>query len=311
MFKVTRTSLSQLTHSVAGVGSRWRSSVGPVDRRLRHSYVHCNSRWGTTPLASTPSLFGSYYGGGGSQHQSSYQSPVKWQQLRLYRSGRVSRSIEEQRPQPQRGSPQLMEFPWVVWPSLWHTIRNWIFANLLIHRYLDQEFDMTSFKKGAIQALVYVSQELSKGNFEALEGLVTPPSLEEIKRNLSHFSLKQRLDLAVEKEDIFFSFPYQIGMMFTNEGTTNERIFVEITMCYHVFRGFQDYVNSSSARDSPGGLREVYDNHDRISIANYRFIREFTKGVVDDWTISLANHFKPGEQIQRQWWWTWLLLYVL
>ncbi|MPC36240.1 hypothetical protein E2C01_029690 [Portunus trituberculatus] len=142
-----------------------------------------------------------------------------------------------------------MEFPWVVWPSLWHSIRNWIFANLLIHRYLDQEFEMTSFKKGAIQALVYVSQELSKGNFESLEG------------------------------------------------TTHERIFVEITMCYHIFRGFQEYVNSPSA--SEGGLRAVYDNHERISIANYRFIREFTKGVVDDWTISLANHFKPGEHLQQ------------
>lgn len=64
---------------------------------------------------------------------------------------------------------------------------------------------------------MYVSQELSKGNFESLEGLVTSPSLEEIKQNFAHFSLKQRLDLAVEKEDIFFSFPYQIGMIFTNE----------------------------------------------------------------------------------------------
>ncbi|XP_045136619.1 m-AAA protease-interacting protein 1, mitochondrial-like [Portunus trituberculatus] len=216
----------------------------------------------------------------------------------FFRSGRVSRSIEQEKPQPQKVSPQLMEFPWVVWPSLWHSIRNWIFANLLIHRYLDQEFEMTSFKKGAIQALVYVSQELSKGNFESLEGLVTSPSLEEIKKNFAHFSLKQRLDLAVEKEDIFFSFPYQIGMIFTNEGTTHERIFVEITMCYHIFRGFQEYVNSPSA--SEGGLRAVYDNHERISIANYRFIREFTKGVVDDWTISLANHFKPGEHLQRQ-----------
>ena len=65
--------------------------------------------------------------------------------------------------------------------------------------------------------MVHVSHELSKGNFEALEDLVTSPSLEEIKRNFSQFSLKQRLDLAVEKEDIFFSFPYQIGMIFTNE----------------------------------------------------------------------------------------------
>lgn len=64
---------------------------------------------------------------------------------------------------------------------------------------------------------MYVSHELSKGNFQALEEIVTKPSLEEIKKNFANFSLKQRLDLAVDKEDIFFSFPYQIGMIFTNE----------------------------------------------------------------------------------------------
>nr|ALO17577.1 juvenile hormone esterase binding protein [Scylla paramamosain] len=296
MFKAAGRSLSQLNHSLPGGGSRW--CPGGLDRRVALAHVLSTSKWGAAPPASSPALCLHSGGGRESLDQFSFESPVKCQQLRFYRSGRVSRSIEQEKPQPQKASPQLMEFPWVVWPSLWHSIRNWIFANLLIHRYLDQEFDMTSFKRGAIQALVYVSQELSKGNFEALEGLVTTPSLEEIKKNFAHFSLKQRLDLAVEKEDIFFSFPYQIGMIFTNEGTTHERIFVEITMCYHVFRGFQEYVNSPSA--SEGGLRAVYDNHERISIANYRFIREFTKGVVDDWTISLANHFKPGEHLQRQ-----------
>nr|UQI50363.1 juvenile hormone esterase binding protein [Callinectes toxotes] len=299
MFKAVGRSLGQLSHSLPSGGSRWChwGSVG-LERRVAQAHVLTTSKWGAAPPASSPTLLATLHSGSDGWYQSSLESPVQCQQLRFYRSGRVSRSIEQEKPQPHKPSPQLMEFPWVVWPSLWHSIRNWIFANLLIHRYLDQEFEMTSFKKGAIQALVYVSQELSKGNFESLEGLVTSPSLEEIKQNFAHFSLKQRLDLAVEKEDIFFSFPYQIGMIFTNEGTTHERIFVEITMCYHIFRGFQDYVNSPSA--SEGGLRAVYDNHERISIANYRFIREFTKGVVDDWTISLANHFKPGEHLQRQ-----------
>ncbi|KAG7155447.1 m-AAA protease-interacting protein 1-like [Homarus americanus] len=217
-------------------------------------------------------------------------------------SGRNSRNIENQDDKPQRQgiTPQLMDFPWVIWPNLWHTIRNWIFANLIIHRYLDQEFSVSSFKAGAIQAVVHVSQELSKGNFEALVDLCTKPTLDEIRTNFARLSLKQRLDLAVVAEDVFFSFPYQIGIIFTNEGTANERIFVEITMCYHVFRGFQDHINSAAAGESSGGLRGVYDNYDRISIANYRFIREFTQGVKDQWTVTLANHFKPGELIQQR-----------
>lgn len=32
-----------------------------------------------------------------------------------------------------------------------------------------------------------------------------------------------------------------------------------------------------------------------------RFIREFTRGVDDEWKVSLANHFKPGEGVQERW----------
>lgn len=69
-----------------------------------------------------------------------------------------------------------------------------------------------------VQALVHVSKELSLGNFDTLEELFTKPTLEEIRRNFARLSLKQRLDLAVAEDDIFLSFPYQIGIIFTNEG---------------------------------------------------------------------------------------------
>lgn len=224
------------------------------------------------------------------------------EQRRQYRSGRSNRTTrqENDNPQPQNRSPQLMEFPWVIWPSFWHTIRNWIFANLIIRPYLDKEFTLSSFKSGAVQAVVHVSQELSKGNFVDLEDFITKPSLEEAQTNFALLSLKQRLDLAVVAEDIFFCFPYQIGVMFTNEGGPKERIFVEITMCYHIFKGFQDHIESISKSETSGSFKGVYDNYDRISIANYRFIREFTKGVEDQWTVNVANHFKPGEYLQRQ-----------
>lgn len=31
----------------------------------------------------------------------------------------------------------------------------------------------------------------------------------------------------------------------------------------------------------------------KISICNYRFIKQFTQGYESDWTINVANHFKP------------------
>ncbi|KAK7070628.1 hypothetical protein SK128_023860 [Halocaridina rubra] len=251
----------------------------------------------TQTLASRRSLIGTQ------AHLTHFQATVLScsQQRRYFRSEKSNLSFRRENDKPSTSrSPELMNFPWIVWPSVWHTIRNWIFANLIIKPYMDKEFTLASFKAGAIQALVHVSQEISKGNFSALEGLITKPSLEEAQSNFAVLSLKQRLDLAVVAEDIFFCFPYQIGVMFTNEGGPKERVFVEITMCYHIFKGFQDHIENISKSPATGSFSAVYDNYDRISIANYRFIREFTKGVDDQWTVNVANHFKPGESLQQQ-----------
>lgn len=33
---------------------------------------------------------------------------------------------------------------------------------------------------------------------------------------------------------------------------------------------------------------------EKISICNYRFLREFTKGVESQWVVNVVNHFKPN-----------------
>lgn len=224
--------------------------------------------------------------------------------LQQNRNYRTQRSRGNRNASSDDTSPDLMDFPWIIWPSLFNTIKNWIFANLIIRPYFDGEFSLKSFKEGSKQALVAVSEELSKGNFEELQPFVDLDALGDLKRNFTAMSIKQRMDLAVAKEDIFFSFPHEIGVIFKNEGSQIEQIFVEITMCFHVFRGFEDHIREQ-AKANAGvnetvGIKSVYKNIDRISIANYRFIREFTKGVEDDWTVNLLNHFKPGEHLQKK-----------
>lgn len=52
-----------------------------------------------------------------------------------------------------------------------------------------------------------------------------------------------------------------------------DRIFVEITMCYHIYRGFEEFMRDKpDIRDnSSAKIRgEYYSNADRITIANYR-----------------------------------------
>lgn len=37
------------------------------------------------------------------------------------------------------------------------------------------------------------------------------------------------------------------------------------------------------------------ENQEKMYVLNYRFIREFTKGVSPDWTINMLNHYKGNK----------------
>jgi len=58
---------------------------------------------------------------------------------------------------------------------------------------------------------------LSKNDLENLDGLVSNEAIVEIKSSLSRFSVQQLTDLAVDKRDIYFCFPYEVGVMFDDE----------------------------------------------------------------------------------------------
>lgn len=46
--------------------------------------------------------------------------------------------------------------------------------------------------------------------------------------------------------------------------------------------------------------RILPEYRDKISICNYRFIKEFTQGSESDWTINVINHFKPADFIEDE-----------
>lgn len=69
-----------------------------------------------------------------------------------------------------------------------------------------------------MQALVKVSNMLSEGDLSRLNNFIDENALKEIQKNFSVLSVKERLDLAVNVDDIFFYFPYQIGLIFNNDG---------------------------------------------------------------------------------------------
>ncbi|XP_021913470.1 uncharacterized protein LOC110826789 isoform X2 [Zootermopsis nevadensis] len=129
----------------------------------------------------------------------------------------ISRWYSDGREPPREKLPSLMDFPEIVWPNIFKTLRNWILANLIIRPYFDQEFGLPDFVLGSKQAVECVSNCLSRGDFAALENMVTQDTLQVVKRNISTFTLHQRQELALSKEDVYFSFPYQIGIMFNDD----------------------------------------------------------------------------------------------
>ncbi|XP_058816861.1 m-AAA protease-interacting protein 1, mitochondrial [Topomyia yanbarensis] len=206
-------------------------------------------------------------------------------------------SKDEIPPRKPRSLPMLMDFPELIWPSMIKSIKNWIMVQFIIRPYFDREFNLPDFIKGAKQALQVVSAALSGGELKNLEGLVDRRTLQDLKESMGKMSVAQRYDLMVDKKDIYFSFPYQVGVMFDEEDEQSQKRFVEITMVFHVLKGLKGMVERGDP--IPLNIGVMPEFRDKISICNYRFIKEFTKGVDSDWTVNVVNHFKPSDLVDE------------
>lgn len=63
---------------------------------------------------------------------------------------------------------------------------------------------------GIIQWFKVVSKKIAEGDVKSLDGLVTQDILPSLQRAVTLMSLSQREQIAVEIQDIYFSFPYQV-----------------------------------------------------------------------------------------------------
>ncbi|KAK4883955.1 hypothetical protein RN001_000226 [Aquatica leii] len=191
--------------------------------------------------------------------------------------------------------PPLMNFPEIIWPSLVKSIRNFILSTFIIKPYMDRDFNIPEFVKGSKKAVEVVSNKLSEGDLKALDGLVATDALPDLQKAVSLMSLAQREQLAINIEDIYFSFPYQVGVIFSDDEGKDHKRFVEITMVYHTLKGLSQM--RSKGEEPPLNMGMLPEYQGRISVCNYRFIREFTKGIESEWTVNLLNHFKPADYL--------------
>lgn len=109
-------------------------------------------------------------------------------------------------------------------------------VHFIIRPYFDQEFNMPDFMEGSKQAIEVVSVSMGQLDSDKLNGLVTKDAIDELRGTIARMSAPQRSEIAINKEDIYLSFPYQVGVMFDETNEPQKR-WVEITMVFHVLRG--------------------------------------------------------------------------
>ncbi|XP_024936373.1 uncharacterized protein LOC107263223 isoform X2 [Cephus cinctus] len=199
----------------------------------------------------------------------------------------------EPKPQQNIRLPQLSDFPMLFWPNFFKSIRNFILVHMVIKPYMDNEFNLQEFVAASKHAVSRVSRALAMEEYESLEGLVSDELLADLKSKISNFALRQRTRLAVEKEDIYMCFPYEVGVMFKDEDS--KRRFVEITMIYHVMTGIGKM--RAEGELIPINIGTMPEYQEKMYILNYRFIREFTSGVQTPWVINMINHFMPIDNL--------------
>ncbi|KAK8758254.1 hypothetical protein V5799_004114 [Amblyomma americanum] len=145
-------------------------------------------------------------------------------------------------------------------------------------------YSQREFLDGAKQALTYVSVLMANGDFKAMEGLATNDVVSAAQSNCCTLSVEQRKKLTVDLSDIYFCFLYQIGIIMDDN---SDQRFVEATVVYHYVPGLEELRRNAAVMNET-----VQQLQDKVHVANYRFIRDYTKGMESDWTINQLNHFK-------------------
>ena len=163
------------------------------------------------------------------------------------------------------------------------------------------QFHVTLFL--IVNFLKYFYKKIRKINFLDFTSFFS--SLDFLK--FSDLLLKERL--AVSTEDIWYHFIYQIGVIMDDHDPTDRQ--VEITYIAHHIK--EKNVNMEKAiekmqdklwSEKQNTSRAFVETMEEIEgpgpeLLVYRFIRNYTKGVEDSWTINGINH-KSAKDIHNE-----------
>lgn len=143
-----------------------------------------------------------------------------------------------------------------------------------------------------------MSKLLAAADFKSLKDLVDDDTIDKMRHIVGNMSSDQRQLLAINGEEIFWIFPYEIQFITqqsADDGRT--RFFVEIMVVasIHALEDIEQFENRKNSQIF-GDAKKLLS---KCRIANYRFVKEFTKGVEDEWTINYICHAKLSDNIKE------------
>ncbi|KAJ8679276.1 hypothetical protein QAD02_015063 [Eretmocerus hayati] len=182
--------------------------------------------------------------------------------------------------------PPLTDDPPIVWPTFFRSVKNFLQCKLIIQPRMDNDFTIEEFLDGSKYAMSTVSHALAAENYDSIRNLVSPEALQTARNKINTLSSEQKQLIAVNKDDIYVTFPYEIGIMYDDDRADQK--FVEITTVYHSLRGLARM--RAEDKEPPINMGMLPEYRNLLFVSNYRFIREYTEGVESSWTINMINH---------------------
>lgn len=137
---------------------------------------------------------------------------------------------------------------------------------------------------------------MAQGNFEALQDMVDDDTIAKMRHIVGSMTPEQRKHITVIEEDIQWTFVHEIQFITKENSVENKsRFFVEIMVVVHALREGEIELS-----DIVGDQNIEFMDKNNYRVANYRFIKEFTNGVDDDWTINHILHVRPSDEMKQQ-----------
>ena len=148
---------------------------------------------------------------------------------------------------------------------------------ILMRGYFDENFSEKEFLRGTRQAIVYVSDQISKGNLNDLKDFLTQEGMDCVKKLFSEHGKNSEM-LKVEDSDIMTLTLNDLGFEY---GEAGRKWAYALVVCY--CSG-----NDSFSKQASDFEFEILVSQPRI--IKYSFCCEYTPGATDGWLVDQIDH---------------------